>query len=67
VLLSGYFPEYAYEARRLDTRLPFETLRKRSRINAIAAAAGAGPDFSQRIRAGLPDPMAAHTKAERID
>ncbi len=67
VLLSGYFPEYAYEARRLDTRLPFEELRKRSRINVVAAAAGAWPDFSQRIRAGLPDPMEAHAEAGRID
>ena len=40
VLLSGYLPEYAYEQGRLDTRLPFEELRKRSKINAIAAAAG---------------------------
>ena len=31
VLLSGYLPEYAYEQGRLDTRLPFEELRKRSR------------------------------------
>ena len=40
VLLSGYLPEYAYEQGRLDTRLPFEELRKRSKINAIAAGRG---------------------------
>ena len=45
VLLSGYLPEYAYEQGRLDTRLPFEELRERSKINAIAAA-GTEPDFS---------------------
>ena len=67
VLLSGYLPEYAYEQGRLDTRLPFEELRKRSKINAIAQAADAAPDFSQRIRAGLPDPMEANAEAERID
>jgi len=56
VLLSGYFPEYAYEESRLDTGLPFDELRKRSRINAVAEAADAAPDFSQRIRADLPNP-----------
>jgi Domain of unknown function (DUF4105) len=56
VLLSGYVPEYLYEHRRIDTSLPFEELRRRSRINAAAQAADRAPDFSQRIRAGLPTP-----------
>ena len=54
VLLSGYAPEYIYEKGRLDTSLPFEELKKRSRINDAAQAADRAPDFSQRIRAGLP-------------
>ena len=54
VLLSGYAPAYAYEQGRLDTSLPFEELKKRSRINEAARAADQAPDFSQRIRAGLP-------------
>lgn len=54
VLLSGYAPEYAYENGRLDTSLPFEELRQRSLVNAAAHAADQAPDFSRRIRAGLP-------------
>jgi hypothetical protein len=56
ILLSGYTPLYAYERGRLDTRLPFEELRRRSHVNAAAQAADQAADFSQRIRAGLPQP-----------
>jgi hypothetical protein len=54
VLLSGYAPEYAYDMERLDRTLPFEELMRRSRINEAAQAADQAPDFSRRIRAGLP-------------
>lgn len=54
ILLSGYTPEYAYEMGRLDQSLPFEELMRRSQVNAAAQAADQAPDFSQRIRAGLP-------------
>ena len=54
VLLSGHAAEYAYDQGRLDPSLPFEELRRRSRINAAGVAAGQAPDFSRRIRAGLP-------------
>jgi len=54
VLLSGYAPEYIYDNGRLDTSLPFEDLKKRSRINDAAQAADRAPDFSRRIRAALP-------------
>jgi len=56
ILLSGYVPEYLYENGRLDTSVPFEELQRRSEINALAQAADKAPDFSQRIRAGLPQP-----------
>jgi Domain of unknown function (DUF4105) len=56
VLLSGYFPEYAYDLGSLDTSLPFEELKSRSLINDKAHAADQAPDFSQRIREGLPRP-----------
>jgi hypothetical protein len=58
ILLSGYAPQYAYEVDRLDTRLPFSELKQLSHINARAQAASDAPDFSQRIRAGLPQPLA---------
>ena len=54
VLLSGYAPEYAYERGRLDRSLPFEELKRRSHINAAAQAADKAPDFSRRIRVGVP-------------
>ena len=57
ILLSGYTPQYAYELGRLDTRLPFVELKRRSHINAAAQAADQAADFSQRIRAGLPRPV----------
>ena len=61
ILLSGYTPLYAYELGRLDTRLPFEELKRRSHINAAAQAADQAADFSQRIRAGLPKPTAGNS------
>jgi hypothetical protein len=54
VLLSGYLPEYMYDQGRLDRSLPFAELKRRSRVNAVAQAADRAPDFSRRIRTGLP-------------
>ena len=56
VLLSGYFPEYAYELGSLDTSMPFAELKAQSLINDKAHAADQAPDFSARIREGLPRP-----------
>ena len=52
VLASGYVPEYLYEKGRLDTRMPFPELKRRSHINARAQAADGASDFSRRIREG---------------
>jgi Domain of unknown function (DUF4105) len=54
VLFSGYAPEYVYERGRLDRSLPFSELKRRSHINAVAQDADKAPDFSRRIRVGLP-------------
>jgi Domain of unknown function (DUF4105) len=54
VLASGYAPEYVYDAGRTDKSLPYREFMRRSRINDAARAADAAPDFSRRIRAGLP-------------
>jgi hypothetical protein len=56
VLLSGYAPQYAYELGALDSRIPFEELRKRSYINPKARAIGNNPEFSSKLREGLPRP-----------
>ncbi|HEY0724910.1 MAG TPA: DUF4105 domain-containing protein, partial [Pyrinomonadaceae bacterium] len=54
-LLNGLIDSYLYHSGRVDTTLPFEELRRRSLINTAAQAAGNAPDFSERIRAGLPN------------
>lgn len=54
VLFSGYAPQYAYENGSLDTRIPFEELRKLSYINPKTRAIGDDSEFSRKIRAGLP-------------
>jgi len=59
ILASGYVPLLAYEWGRLDTRLPFDELRRRGHINAAAQAANDAADFSQRIRADVPAPPPA--------
>jgi Domain of unknown function (DUF4105) len=56
VLLSGYFPAYAYDLGSLDTRVPFAELKAQSLINDKAHAAGDDPGFAGRIREGLPQP-----------
>jgi hypothetical protein len=57
ILLSGYLPQLAYERGRLDRSMAFAELRRRSRVNDAAVQAGLdAPDFSARIRAGLPRP-----------
>ena len=53
-LLNGFIDSYIYNAGLVDTTLPFEELRQRSRINEAAEAADDAPDFSRRIRASLP-------------
>jgi hypothetical protein len=45
---------YLYHSGRVDTTLPFDELRRRSRINEAAEAADDAPDFSDRIRVSLP-------------
>jgi hypothetical protein len=58
LIVNGYGDQLLYERGTVDTRLPFAELRARSLVNAKAKAADQDPDFSQRIREGLPDPRA---------
>ena len=59
VLLSGYAPQYAYELGGLYSGIPFEGLKAKSHINARARTIGNDPEFSSKIREGLPLPMQA--------
>ena len=53
-LLNGFIDRYIYSAGLVDNTLPFDELRRRSRINDVALAADNTPDFSERIRSSLP-------------
>jgi hypothetical protein len=54
LLVNGYLDGRLYETGAIDHSLPFPELKARSRIDERARAANDAPDFSQRIRAGLP-------------
>jgi len=55
ILLNGRIDEMFYQRGLLVTEgLPFSELKQRSKINAVANQADEDPDFSKRIRAGLP-------------
>jgi Domain of unknown function (DUF4105) len=52
---NGHVDELLYERGQIDTEIPFAELRTRSNIIERAKAAGISPDFSGRIRQGLPE------------
>ncbi len=54
ILVNGSLDELGYERGTIDTSLPFVELRKRSNITERARAAASAPNFSHRIRQGLP-------------
>ena len=56
LLLNGYFDEVMYEARVVDTSMPLEELRRKTLVNAKVDGGPIGPDFSAKIREGLPRP-----------
>jgi Domain of unknown function (DUF4105) len=55
LLANGHLDQLLYERGQIDTDLPFADLRARSNITESAKAAGDSPDFSTRIRQGLPE------------
>jgi hypothetical protein len=56
ILVNGHADEMLYERGRIDTSLPFAELKRRSLVNPRAEAAERDPEFSRRIREGVPDP-----------
>lgn len=54
ILVNGYGDQMLYERGSVDTALPFDELKRRSNVVERAKAAGDAPDFSVRIREGLP-------------
>jgi hypothetical protein len=56
ILLPGHSARRAYENGNIDTSMPFEEVEARSHVNRAAQAADRDPDFSNKIRIGLPQP-----------
>jgi hypothetical protein len=56
VLASGFFPDYAYAQGLIDTNLPMDVLRERSKISPTALRSDEllQPDYSRALREGLP-------------
>lgn len=54
MLVNGYGDELLYEKGAIDQSLPFAELKRRSLVNERAKAANDAPDFSEKIREGLP-------------
>ena len=55
ILVNGKADEMLYERKRIATAgLSFADLRRRGRINELARAANDDPEFSKRIREGVP-------------
>ncbi len=54
LLVNGHLDEMLWEKGSVNDSIPFAELRSRSRINERARAAGSSPEFSRRIREGLP-------------
>ncbi|MGA7869612.1 MAG: DUF4105 domain-containing protein [Candidatus Binatus sp.] len=55
LLANGHVDQLLYERGQINTDLPFADLRARSDITERAKAADDSPDFSARIRQGLPE------------
>jgi hypothetical protein len=53
-LANGHLDEVFYERGRIDTSMPFDEMRRRSDVTDEALASLDSPDFSERIRVGLP-------------
>jgi hypothetical protein len=64
ILANDHIDEMGYERGSIDTSLPFAELRALSDITEAAQAADEDPDFSARIRVGLPNPMAAEPSGD---
>jgi hypothetical protein len=56
ILANGYGDQMMYERGTIDTKLPFAELKKVSDITMRAKTADQDPNFSKRIREGIPVP-----------
>jgi hypothetical protein len=56
LIVNGYLPDYAYDRKAVDTRVPLSKLRALSHVDERAKVVGLSPGFSDAIRVGVPDP-----------
>lgn len=61
LLIHGGFDAFMYAEGEFSTSLAFAELKRQSQVNAKVDASPIGPDFSAKLRAGLPAPLAAPT------
>jgi len=55
VVINGFVDEFLYDEGSLDQSLPLPDLRKLGHVNTRGQLAGEDPDFSLRIREGIPE------------
>jgi hypothetical protein len=55
LFINGHLDQLLYERGQINTDMPFAEIRSRSNITESAKAADDSPDFSVRIRQGLPE------------
>jgi hypothetical protein len=56
LIVNGYLPGFLYDRGAVDTSIPFDELVALSRIGPRAHEADRSPEFSKRIRVGVPSP-----------
>lgn len=54
MIVNGYLPEMVYDRGAVDTSIPLDELKQRSRISARGEAEGLTANYSQAIRIGVP-------------
>jgi hypothetical protein len=54
IILTGHLPDYLYERRAVDIRIPLEELRRRADVTDRVDGSLSEVEFSSRIRAGVP-------------
>ncbi|MCB1543350.1 MAG: DUF4105 domain-containing protein [Methylobacteriaceae bacterium] len=54
LVINGYLPDYLHENDALSKKAPLDELKRLAHIAERAKAANDAPDFSQRIRVGVP-------------
>jgi hypothetical protein len=55
IIINGFVDRFLHRTGSLDQRLPLDELRRLGHINTRGQMAGDTPDFSQRIREGIPE------------